>query len=455
MTAAAALDSDVFVVVAEFCGGEAVRACACAAKALRPRAYEAAEAQVRGRFAWLARAAAAPPPAYTWPALLVALEAGDGMLLVGGTRDESDPVGADMCVVAFGAAVSVTAAERPRDYRPPPRVNAATVARGRGWADVYVVGGWNGERASDRVAKYDGATWTSLGSALVRRRCFCAAAVAPWAARDRLVVAGGGDSLFLGGNATADVEVLTLKGGAKPRAKSAPGPALLQKRCGHGLVATSDALLAAGGYAGGTTFLASAETLSGDGRWVEVAPMRERRSGSGFGFGPDHCVYAAGGSPDGLDATDSAEKFDSRCGRWLELPPMRTRRSYVAAGFCSKGDFVVHGGYDEIGAALDSAECFDVRANQWRTIEPRNPVVDVYDRVPRQTDPDDAGHDGPPLIEFMEDEMEINDDSDVDDENIYEPGNGYEDGNDYEDIDEDDEDDGFLRRAQHMLIWTL
>ena len=72
-------------------------------------------------------------------------------------------------------------------------------------------------------------------------------------------------------------------------------------------------------------------------------------TGAGVGAGPDSCVYAAGGSPDGQDALASAERWDLRTARWELLPPMARGRGYVAAAFDASGNFVVHGGYGETG----------------------------------------------------------------------------------------------------------
>ena len=78
--------------------------------------------------------------------------------------------------------------------------------------------------------------------------------------------------------------------------------------------------------------------------------MRAPRTGAGLGGGPDGCVYVAGGSPDGSDALNSAERLDLRRRAWERLPDMSDRRGYVAAAFDARGDFYVHGGYNEWGA---------------------------------------------------------------------------------------------------------
>ena len=97
--------------------------------------------------------------------------------------------------------------------------------------------------------------------------------------------------------------------------------------------------------------------------------MNFRRTGAGVGAGPDGCVYAAGGSPDGQDALASAERWDLRTARWELLPPMARGRGYVAAAFDATGNFVVHGGYGETGDVGADAEAFDIRAHRWRPVD--------------------------------------------------------------------------------------
>lgn len=85
----------------------------------------------------------------------------------------------------------------------------------------------------------------------------------------------------------------------------------------------------AGGYGGGQTYLSSAEYLPCDGRgWLPLPPMAHARTGFGLCYGPDGCLYAVGGSPNGSESHRSAERFDERRGVWEMLAHMVAGRSY-------------------------------------------------------------------------------------------------------------------------------
>jgi len=91
----------------------------------------------------------------------------------------------------------------------------------------------------------------------------------------------------------------------------------------------SGSIFVAGGYAGGANYLSSFEYLPSDGRgWIRLPPMQYPRTGFGLCLGPDHCLYAVGGSPNGADSHNSAERYDERRGVWEILPPMVAARGY-------------------------------------------------------------------------------------------------------------------------------
>ena len=167
---------------------------------------------------------------------------------------------------------------------------------------------------------------------------------------------------------------------ARPRAPDSPpsdrgwvpAPPLLEARCGLGTAMMSDgSVYAVGGYGGGLTYHRTVEVLAtggDDGRgWAPAPVMHAPRTGLGVAAGPDGCVYAVGGSPDGSSSHCSAERLDPRVGAWERLPDMDIERGYCAAAFGATGLLVVHGGCDEEGP-LRAAECFDPRAMRWSPI---------------------------------------------------------------------------------------
>jgi len=255
--------------------------------------------------------------------------------------------------------------------------------------DLFLAGGWDGGAPLASVEVLDAATRTwSPGPPLAEATCFAAASFAPWAARHTLLLVGGGDTLWVGSVATDACSVLADAYDVAAAWK--PGPRLVEARCGHGVAVLPDGVVAVGGYAGGEEYLASVERLGPDGSWRLLRPMRRARTGAGVGAGPDGCVYAAGGSPDGSGALRGAERYDPRTRAWARLPSMRARRGYVAAAFDASGDFLVHGGYDAVGDVQSSAEIFDVRAHAWRDapLVPAAPDFDGGRGQKREQGPD-------------------------------------------------------------------
>lgn len=362
--------------VLKHCGGSALCAAACASKALRDASQDAGRAQLKQRFGWLwpsAARQAGPRPRGAAPAgALRLLEDEGAFVLACGTREEAAPTSDAAAVRPAPPRPSEEMARRIHDdalrAMGIPRLGDCATARNApaacraGNGDVWLCGGWEeGEALADCEFLDASLQWRS-GPRMDAARCF-AAAVAPPFLDDAILVAGGGDTLWVGGTASRDCEVLHFEGASWGQFQ-----ALTHARCGHGLAATAEAVVACGGYGGGDAYLDSVEVCRGD-RWVLGAAMKFRRTGAGVGCGPDACVYAAGGSPDGQDALASAERWDLRAPSWELLPPMSRGRGYVAAAFDARGDFVVHGGYGETGDVGAEAEAFDIRAHRWRPLD--------------------------------------------------------------------------------------
>ena len=380
----ALLDSSLFrdEVLQHFVDGRSLVAVTCLSRAMRVVGEEVAEVLLlRHRWLWpsLARRAGGRPLGLGAPGAVDAFERKWALVLLGGTREESEPMGT-AAILRRAVAVPNTAAVEPVALREGaqimescvPRNAAACAVTSRG--DLVLAGGWDGYEPLRSCEVFDGSRqqWRPFPD-MRSPRCFAAAVFLPWYAEDRLLVVGGGDTLWVGGAATTESELLVSGGkdgdddGSQHGAWTA-GPSLLAPRCGHGcaVVAPRDAVVAAGGYGGGDAYLASAERLGRDGRFSPLPPMTSPRTGVGLGAGPDGCVYAAGGSPDGSDALRSAERLDLRARAWEPLPDMINRRGYVAAAFDARGDFYVHGGYNEWGQIIPFVEVFDVRAHRWR-----------------------------------------------------------------------------------------
>jgi len=272
---------------------------------------------------------------------------------------------------------------------------------------LWVVGGWSGSEAlksverlgvdprtaqeggmrEHRVAKEDLVTGGSSWSGMPRRermwtslqpletaRCFLASVTD---LQGRLYALGGGESIWQGARVLKSTEIME-----EPLARLTmpwrPGPCMVKARCGLAAAAsiTGD-IYAAGGYGGGTTYLSSVEVLrAGDSEgatreWLVdvVRPMHVARTGFGLAFGPDGCLFAVGGSPDGLHSHRRGEKYDVREGRWRWLPLMITPRGYCSAAFGPSGLLYVVGG--QAGVTNDDAitrvvEVYDPRADKWR-----------------------------------------------------------------------------------------
>jgi len=83
---------------------------------------------------------------------------------------------------------------------------------------------------------------------------------------------------------------------------------------------------------------------------------------------PDYFVYLCGGSPDGRQTLDNAERFSLASGAWEPLPPMLERRAYGAAGAVGAKLYVCGGSTD--GIRLNSTECFNPTSGSWEAMPP-------------------------------------------------------------------------------------
>lgn len=156
------------------------------------------------------------------------------------------------------------------------------------------------------------------------------------------------------------------------------------RRCGHAVALTREGDIAvAGGYGGSSEdgeeiYWRSCEVLETSAQaeeWKSLPDMHDRRTGHGFSAGPDGCLYAVGGSPDGgVTNHATAERLDMRTGKWERLREMTESRGYCAATFGMSGLLFVVGGCEGEGVTgmfpwLRTAECFDPRTGTWRALE--------------------------------------------------------------------------------------
>ena len=105
-------------------------------------------------------------------------------------------------------------------------------------------------------------------------------------------------------------------------------------------------------------------------RWVALAPMGMARNGH-LMLASDEAVYALGGTPGDIKATDQCERYDPHGDAWCDIPPMGTPRRHHA-GVCYNGRLYVFGGtvgrMEEVLAP--SAECYDPATRRWSALRP-------------------------------------------------------------------------------------
>lgn len=231
------------------------------------------------------------------------------------------------------------------------------------------------------------AAWSWLPEMMVAR-CGCAAAAD---SRGRIYAAGGGEHMYRSAECWSSLEVLDLESCLQERAEQPEppggpqlpwaerwreGPAMNDRRCALGLAysAAADCLFAAGGYGGGSSYLATAERLDlssgAPGAWERLPEMSCKRAGCNAVVGPDQRVFVVGGGPDGNVELDTMEALDPREGRWqTDLAPLLVGRHYNAAAFGPDGRLYVAGTFRHAGQ-LDVVERYDPRANAWEELPP-------------------------------------------------------------------------------------
>lgn len=84
------------------------------------------------------------------------------------------------------------------------------------------------------------------------------------------------------------------------------------------------------------------------------------------------CIYVCGGSGDGVEVLDSAERFSTSCGTWEALPRMREPRCDATAQVISGRVYVCGGcnGQSSVNSVLSSVELFDPHSNSWEMAPP-------------------------------------------------------------------------------------
>ncbi|KAL1496053.1 hypothetical protein AB1Y20_014682 [Prymnesium parvum] len=303
------------------------------------------------RWGWLCR----QPDAHTpWRAWYARLHAGDfAFHVVGGARNGHGRV---LCRGQWHDA-------------PPMECERNSAALARSTEGELVVFGGRAERAlrSVEVLCPRRGEWLAAPPMELERCCPAAVSLGEWGrGAAAFLVAGGGESMFRHARVYETVELYDLAAGS-----GRAFPSLGVARCAHSLaVSARGHVYATGGYGGGLSYLSSVESLDlscPERGWLRVAEMAEARAGATGCFGPDHCLYVAGGGDDGTTNFSSAVKWDPRSGRWLRLASMHHRRHYFAGSFAPDGVLYVAGGF-EWTAHLSSAECYDPRADKWRLL---------------------------------------------------------------------------------------
>lgn len=123
------------------------------------------------------------------------------------------------------------------------------------------------------------------------------------------------------------------------------------------------------GYGGEMNYWSSVEYFDyvNGGEWIETTPMSIGRSGLAVCYGPDNCIYAIGGSSDGINGLKSCERFDERVGKWEQISQMNVGRGYCSAKFGLSEKIYIYGGFDS-HHILSTAECYDARMDKWELL---------------------------------------------------------------------------------------
>lgn len=216
-----------------------------------------------------------------------------------------------------------------------------------------------------------GGSWNIFYRALQRGRVFHGSTATP---DGQHFVVGGADGLYVGANVYADIEIADLRLHSSQQSHfEFFGTRLDAARAGHvvAYAPRARALVAVGGYGGGSTYHRSGEILNldqGANSFTMLPSMKYARTGAGGGFGPDGSMYMVGGSPDGGAGLACGEKLDLRMPRWEALPPMTVARGYVTGVWGCDGRLYICGGSIISNGMLvtyDTVEAYDPRMNTW------------------------------------------------------------------------------------------
>ncbi|EDQ86310.1 uncharacterized protein MONBRDRAFT_11143 [Monosiga brevicollis MX1] len=231
---------------------------------------------------------------------------------------------------------------------------AAVTFRGQ----VYLLGGFDGNKSVSTVHIYNGVTFET-GPPLPQGRFGAAAAVH----HDSIYLMGGRE-----GSCTASV--LLYNGRAW-----LPAPNLDEQRCSPSAAVFRDQLYVLGGWTG-TTFLNTVVVLS-DGAWIETAPMLVAARARSVAVFQDSLYVLGGGIDADVTTVTSVESFNGTT--WVFRPCLPTPRESLAAVAWANQLFAIGGVNDD--KATDAVHVFNGTA--WSVgpslLTPRNfPVVVLY-----------------------------------------------------------------------------
>jgi N-acetylneuraminic acid mutarotase len=234
------------------------------------------------------------------------------------------------------------------------------VAAARIGSFIYVVGGFEPNRTSSAVERYD-----------IRRRRWKRVRSMPLAVNHPAAVAYGGD-LYVHGGFTANLGLTEPTGALQrydpsrnrwSRLRSSP-----TARAAHAVAVIGHRLYAAAGA-----------NETGSLRSLEVYDFESRRWTRGPSFPPparNHTTGVASGGRfyvlAGRDTRNftAAARYDPRRRRWERLPPLRTPRGGIASARLSDGRIVVFGGerLEPGGTTIAEVELFDPRSRRWSSL---------------------------------------------------------------------------------------
>ena len=220
---------------------------------------------------------------------------------------------------------------------------------------LYVVGGYDGDRATDSVEAFDCTTntWT-LMPPISQRRCSCSCAVL----QGKVYVIGG----VCGPLALQQVECFDPV--AAIWSNTAP---LLHCRSACGVAAVNDFIVVAGGINSQGDTVASAEIFSLEtGEWREIAPMCcPRRS---FALCQWNGLLHAIGGNDGTMDLWTVEIYDAKLNEWRLCEGMTSCRMYCSA--TTFNDCIYAAGGMSGSTTLQTMEKYYPSLDKWETVTP-------------------------------------------------------------------------------------